>query len=272
MADLDAYCILGKTAKSLAVVSLINQVTGHKKIFVFGEFLALPNVQALKGTEHEPYLTLLEIFAYGTYADYTATRGLPALKPNMLHKLRMLSVVSLARQQRVVPYTLLQSMLQMDNVRAMEDLVFDTIYSGLLQGRLDQKAGLLRTQSALARDVRLSEVPAMLDTLTRWHAVIQQAQADLASGVQREREAKDMEKAAQAAFKAKVDESKRNIKSSGHGPGPNTFGPDRGGSSGLSDLYDQEGALNLDLMRRDRGARSSKRRAPGNFDSRPRNR
>lgn len=30
-------------------------------------------ISQLRGSEHEPYLRLLEIFAYGTYADYQST-------------------------------------------------------------------------------------------------------------------------------------------------------------------------------------------------------
>ena len=37
---------------------------------MFGELLEMPNIKALVGTEHEPLVKLLEIFTYGTYADY----------------------------------------------------------------------------------------------------------------------------------------------------------------------------------------------------------
>ncbi len=39
-------------------------------LYVFGELLDLPNIKALIGTEHESLVKLLEIFTYGTYADF----------------------------------------------------------------------------------------------------------------------------------------------------------------------------------------------------------
>lgn len=61
-------------------------------------------------------------------------------------KLRMLSIVSLAHKSKVVPYATIKAALGMDNVRHLEDLIFDTIYSGLLQGKLDQRQEVLKVQ------------------------------------------------------------------------------------------------------------------------------
>lgn len=50
MADegLVQFLVLAKGAKGAACVALIQQVLSHKKIFVFGELLAMPNVQAVR--------------------------------------------------------------------------------------------------------------------------------------------------------------------------------------------------------------------------------
>lgn len=61
-----------------------------------------------------------------------------------VEKLRMLSVVSLAHASKVVPYATMKEALGMDNVRHLEDLIFDTMYSGLLQGKLDQRQEVLK--------------------------------------------------------------------------------------------------------------------------------
>lgn len=58
----------------------------------------------------------------------------------------MLSIVSLAHTSKVVPYDTMKTALGMDNVRHLEDLIFDTIYSGLLQGKLDQRQELLKVR------------------------------------------------------------------------------------------------------------------------------
>lgn len=59
-------------------------------------------------------------------------------------KLCMLSVVSLAHKNKVVPYATLKAELRIDNVRYLEDLIFDTMYSGMLQGKLDQRQEVLK--------------------------------------------------------------------------------------------------------------------------------
>lgn len=58
----------------------------------------------------------------------------------------MLSVVSLAHTSKIVSYDTLKSALGMDNVRRLEDLIFDTIYSGMLQGKLDQRREVLKVR------------------------------------------------------------------------------------------------------------------------------
>lgn len=52
------------------MVGIIQQTLNSKRVYVFGELLAMPNVQALRETEHAPHLELLEIFAYGSYSEY----------------------------------------------------------------------------------------------------------------------------------------------------------------------------------------------------------
>lgn len=49
MADegLVQFLVLAKGAKGAACVALIQQVLSSKKLFVFGELLAMPNVQAV---------------------------------------------------------------------------------------------------------------------------------------------------------------------------------------------------------------------------------
>eukprot|EP00953_Heterococcus_sp_UTEX-ZZ885_P008016 4810-Heterococcus_DN1.PRE.1 len=207
---LEQFCLLAKTAKARACVALVQQVLAEKKIFVFGELLAMPNVQELRGTEHENQLRLLELFAYGTYADYKANQSqLPPVRHAMLDKLRMLTIVSLAQEQRIVNYSQLQQTLEVPNVRALEDLIFDCIYAGLIQGKLDQRAGVLRVRGALARDVRLTDVDAMLQKLEQWAAAAQQARAALQEGAAEARQTRHYDEIAQRALEKKLKDLKR---------------------------------------------------------------
>lgn len=63
-------------------------------------------------------------------------------------KLRMLTVVSQAHKHKVVSYRTLKAELGIDNVRQLEDVIFDTMYSGLLQGKLDQRQEVLKVRHA----------------------------------------------------------------------------------------------------------------------------
>lgn len=67
-----------------------------------------------------------------------------AASGKQVEKLRMLSVVSLAHTSKVVAYSTMKAALGMDNVRHLEDLIFDTMYAGLLQGKLDQRQDVLK--------------------------------------------------------------------------------------------------------------------------------
>lgn len=70
---LESYTLLSKSATSpRAAVDLITQAISAPNTYVFAELLQTPNIQALRSAapEHACYLTLLEIFAWGTWSDY----------------------------------------------------------------------------------------------------------------------------------------------------------------------------------------------------------
>lgn len=109
-------------------------------IYVFGELLDVDNVKALAGTEFEPYLSLLKLFAYGTYSEYLRAKqqnptSLPDLSNAMRVKLRQLSIVSLARSRRQIPYQIILQELDINNIRELEDLIIDIIYANVIKGK-----------------------------------------------------------------------------------------------------------------------------------------
>jgi len=202
-----------------AVVAHISALLDHPKVLVFGEFLAMPNFQALRGTEDAPHLQLLELFAYGTYEEYKgAAAALPELSHAALKKLKQLSIVSLAADSKLLGYPLLQAKLEIGSVRELEDLVIDAFYSGLLRGRLDQReAGQLEVLANNGRDVRPgtgtgTEVAAMIAKLAAWEA---QATTVLGALEKQERGAKAQRASAAAAAEAhatKVEEAAKALK------------------------------------------------------------
>lgn len=155
---LEQFCLLAKSARDRAAAELIKQALSNKKVFVVGELLAMPNMQALAGTEYANYFNLLELFAYGTFSDYVQGRDkFPELTEYQTMKLRQLSIVSLAHRQKQVPYDVLRTELGINNVRELEDLIIDTMYSGLITGKMDQAHAVLKIKSAIPRDVRMAD-------------------------------------------------------------------------------------------------------------------
>ncbi len=47
MSELDQFCVVASSQKGLSLVSLISQVLQNRKIFVFGELIALQSVQSV---------------------------------------------------------------------------------------------------------------------------------------------------------------------------------------------------------------------------------
>ncbi len=111
---------------------------------------------------------MLKIFAYGTYGDYKATKNLPELGELELTKLKQLTLVSLASKQRVLPYAALQSALHLPDLRALENLIIDSMYAGLLEGHLNQKDSTLEISSAMGRDIGPEDVDSMISQLGAW--------------------------------------------------------------------------------------------------------
>ncbi|KAK3341263.1 hypothetical protein B0T25DRAFT_336321 [Lasiosphaeria hispida] len=171
---LEPFLALSKSATSpRAAADLIVRATSTPNAFIFTELLQTPQVQALTSSsdEYAPYLTLLQIFSYGTYTsltDGTAAHALPTLNDAQKLKLRQLSLLTLARGSNqtssddtaastsgpALSYPSLLSLLDLPSPRELEELVVSTIYAGLIHAQLDPKNELVRVNSVAAlRDV-----------------------------------------------------------------------------------------------------------------------
>lgn len=169
--SLAPYCALAKNAKGKQCTAVISQALQAPNVFVFGELLDSPNVKQLEGTENSSHLELLKIFAYGTYSAYKENAAtLPALTPQMATKLRQLTIVSLAADNKVIPYTVLLQQLDIPNVRELEDLIIECIYQGVIKGKLDQKHKQLEVDFAIGRDIRPGQIVQMMSILAAWGA------------------------------------------------------------------------------------------------------
>ncbi|KAH8111490.1 hypothetical protein DFH11DRAFT_1690360 [Phellopilus nigrolimitatus] len=166
---LEPFLLMSKSAKGAAAAKLIQDATSSHGTFVFSELLEMPNIQELSKTEHAPYHSLLQLFAFGTIEDYNNSRDtLPPLNQAQLRKLRLLTIISFALERRILPYPLLLQTLQIPTIRELEDLIIDGIYLDLMRGKLDQKEQRFEVEYAIGRDFGPGKVESLLNSLQEW--------------------------------------------------------------------------------------------------------
>jgi len=81
------YIALAKSASSPRAASdLVTQATSAPQTYIFAELLQTPNIQALsQSPEYSSYLRMLEIFAWGTIADYNGELKIPPILASKQH-------------------------------------------------------------------------------------------------------------------------------------------------------------------------------------------
>jgi len=152
------------------VAEVVKKAVENPAIFTFGELLDCAPVRQLSQTPLSPYVTLLSLFAYGTFADYVSQRAsLPEISPRAVLKLKQLSVVELCTKLSSLPYAMLQTELDIGSVRELEDLLIEVIYAGLVKGTLDQQKAALFVDSAMGRDVRPGQLQDIIQVLFCCH-------------------------------------------------------------------------------------------------------
>ncbi|XP_011835595.1 PREDICTED: COP9 signalosome complex subunit 7b isoform X2 [Mandrillus leucophaeus] len=166
---LEQFILLAKGTSGSALTALISQVLEAPGVYVFGELLELANVQELAEGANAAYLQLLNLFAYGTYPDYIANKeSLPELSTAQQNKLKHLTIVSLASRMKCIPYSVLLKDLEMRNLRELEDLIIEAVYTDIIQGKLDQRNQLLEVDFCIGRDIRKKDINNIVKTLHEW--------------------------------------------------------------------------------------------------------
>ncbi|CAJ0930537.1 unnamed protein product [Ranitomeya imitator] len=170
---LEQFILLAKGTKGSALPALINQVLDAPGVYVFGELLDLPTVQELADSPHSGYLQLLNLFAYGTYPDYVALKdSLPELSAVQKNKLKHLTIVSLASRMKCIPYSVLLKDLDMRNLRELEDLIIEAVYTDIIQGKLDQRNHVLEVDFCIGRDIPKKDISSIVKTLQECEVLI----------------------------------------------------------------------------------------------------
>ncbi|KAK8153864.1 hypothetical protein IWX90DRAFT_450900 [Phyllosticta citrichinensis] len=169
---LEPFLALSKSANSpRAAADLIVQATSAPSTFVFAELLHAPTIQALRdSSEYAAYLQLLDIFAWGTWQDYAASKPqLPALSDAQTTKLKLLSLLPLSAEPANLSYATLQARLDLPTPRALEDLLITAIYAHLITATLDPASSrVCITSVAPLRDLAPGSTAALVAALGAW--------------------------------------------------------------------------------------------------------
>jgi COP9 signalosome complex subunit 7 len=134
----------------------------------------VPGVAALCSSESDEdkrHHHLLLLFAYETCSTYRANHSLYGeLSAAQERKLMQLSIVSLSARHKRVAYEDLKEELQVFEDRELEDLLLDTIYQGLVEGKLDSKNQYVSIDFAIGRDLRQEDLEEVAEVLASWQA------------------------------------------------------------------------------------------------------
>jgi hypothetical protein len=199
----------------------------------------------------------------------------PPIQEALLTKLKQLSLVSLCSVQKTLAYADLMRALDVPDVRALEDIIISSLYAGLLQGKLDQRAAQLEVHSTMGRDVRVdaASLSVLADRLNAWRATCATALDAINAEVAAAADAQAAERKRRAAYEKKVEEAKAAVHQELAAGGPGGRGRAAGGdvlgdfgAGGFGDLIagrllpDAGGAMDLDEGPSDERRRGGKRR------------
>ncbi|KAI0307461.1 hypothetical protein B0F90DRAFT_1620707 [Multifurca ochricompacta] len=167
---LEPFVLMSKSAKGAAAAKLVLDAISAPGVYFFAELLDSPNVKELTISEqYRAHHALLEVFTYKTYQDYLQYKvALPELSSVQTTKLKHLSLLSYAVQQRVIPYSFLQTNLDIPTIRQLEDLIIDAIYLDIIRGKLDQKEQQFEVEYTIGRDVPPEAITDILASLENW--------------------------------------------------------------------------------------------------------
>ncbi|KAH8899298.1 hypothetical protein GQ53DRAFT_306369 [Thozetella sp. PMI_491] len=210
LSALEPFLALTKSATSpRAAADLITRATSAPNTFVFTELLQAQQIQALASSaEFTAYLTLLQIFSYGTYSSYQKATGLPSLNDAQTLKLRQLSLLTLAGTGTAEAhgYAALIDGLGLSSHRDLEDLVVSAVYAGLVNAQLDPKNQTVLFNSVAAlRDVAPGAIGGLLTSLQAWADRCDATLASLEAQIADVRLAADRRAAESEAWKQRID-------------------------------------------------------------------
>lgn len=223
------YLLLAKSARGRALAEIIMKATAEPSVFAFGELWDLPNVQELANGDFAGYYHLLNIFTYGTLADFKGQSNLPAVSPEQQMKLKQLTMLTLASNEKTLSYNVMMAQIDLPNVRELENFIItQCFYPNILKGKLDQRKSCLLVYSMIGRDVKFENVGALASSLTNWLRSSQGVLSEIESMVSHTATHSETLKKHKEEMEAKLEEVKKTTK----------FDLDRGPEVLMDDSYD----------------------------------
>lgn len=113
---------------------------------------------------------------------------------------------------------------QVQGTRDLEDLLIECIYSGLVQGTLDQQAAHMEVFACAGRDVHPSEVAGMAATLQQWHRHATGLIGTVSGELGRFKQHTEEARRAQAELDARVEAAKTEMRARQDAHGVDAFG------------------------------------------------
>jgi len=157
--------ILIRDSKDDSIEQVIENLL-KSDIYLVSKFLDFPKVQKLG--ENNKYFQTLKLFSHLTYLDYKkAKANYIDLKPKMLQKLKILSILEIAKFNKIINYDYLKSTLDIKDNFELEEILFETISSGLVVGYVNSMKQCVNVVSVKSRnnlmDLKKAEI-----TIDKW--------------------------------------------------------------------------------------------------------
>ncbi|XP_035878608.1 COP9 signalosome complex subunit 7b isoform X3 [Phyllostomus discolor] len=145
--------------------------------------------------------------------DRAANKGsLPELSTAQQNKLKHLTIVSLASRMKCIPYSVLLRDLEMRNLRELEDLIIEAVYTDIIQGKLDQRNQLLEVDFCIGRDIRKKDINNIVKTLHEWCDGCEAVLLGIEQQVLRANQYKENHSRTQQQVEAEVTNIKKTLK------------------------------------------------------------
>ncbi|PIA18355.1 hypothetical protein COEREDRAFT_85331 [Coemansia reversa NRRL 1564] len=178
---MEAHQVALATASQAEIPDIIKRVLEDDNVHHFGWLLNSQKVVELVSTDqYAEYGRLLELFCFGVLNDYkTGTAQVSELSEVLLRKLKHLTLVSLASQNKILNYDELMRNLDCSAEQDVEELVIETTYNNLVKARLDQKRRLVEVDYVVGRDVRREDLQIIYSQLEEWSQTCKDALNDI---------------------------------------------------------------------------------------------